>query len=88
MGLLDTLLARNTASTPAGRRVLARVLLDDTGRVQAVELKRSCGDPALDAQALTALRSMRYPGTRLGSKTSRRWHDVAYTVEPAPPDLN
>ena len=84
MSLLDTLLARNTASTPAGRRVLARVLLDDSGRVQAVELKRSCGDPVLDDQALAALRATRYPGTRLGAKTTRRWHDVAYAVDSAP----
>lgn len=80
MSLLEKLLG-NAALTPTKRRVLARVLLDDTGRVQAVQLKRSCGDHALDEQALIALQTMHYPGTRLGSKTSRRWHDVAWTPD-------
>jgi TonB family protein len=79
MSLIDRLLARSQPAGDAPRRVLARVLLDDRGRVQAVELKRSCGDPEVDAQALAELRNMYYPATRLGSKTSRRWHDVAWT---------
>ncbi|WP_206955920.1 energy transducer TonB [Trinickia acidisoli] len=81
MGLMEKLLARSIPPGTAKRRVLARVLLDDAGHVQAVQLTRSCGDPSLDHQALQVLRNTRCPGTRLGSKTSRRWHDVAYTIE-------
>jgi len=81
MSLIAKLLARNTASTPARRRVLARVLLDDAGRVLDVRLKQSSGDRTLDNQALIALRATRYPQARLGSRTSRRWHDVAWNVD-------
>jgi TonB family protein len=81
MSLIAKLLARNAASTPAKRRVLARVLLDDAGRVLDVRLKQSCGDSNADDQALIALRATRYPQARLGSHTSRRWHDVAWHVD-------
>ncbi|PLZ04336.1 hypothetical protein CY652_01300 [Burkholderia sp. WAC0059] len=83
MALLDSLLARVAvkSSGSGGRRVLVRILLDDAGRVQGVQLKRSCGDPSLDALALAELQNGRYPVNHLGSKTSRRWHDVAYTVD-------
>jgi TonB family protein len=81
MSLIAKLLARNAASTPTKRRVLARVLLDDAGRVRDVRLKQSSGDPAVDNRALIALRATRYPQTRLGSHTSRRWHDVAWDVD-------
>lgn len=79
MSLIDKLLARSQPSGDGRKRVLARVLLDDTGRVQAVQLKRSCGAPAIDELALSELQNNRYPATRLGSKASRRWHDVAWT---------
>lgn len=81
MGLLDKLLAKTNPGQSAQRRVLARVLLDDAGRVQAVQLKRGCGDPEIDERALAELQNGRYPANRLGSKTSRRWHDVAWTME-------
>lgn len=80
MSLMDKLLARTQPAGDGRKRVLARVLLDDTGRVQAVQLKRSCGDSATDERALMELQSNRYPANRLGSKTSRRWHDVAWTA--------
>jgi outer membrane biosynthesis protein TonB len=80
MSLIDKLLARTQPAGDERRRVLARVLLDDAGRVQAVQLKRSCGDPAIDERALAELRNGRYPVNLLGSKTSRRWHDVAWTT--------
>lgn len=76
MSLLDKLLAKTNPEQSLRWRVLARVLLDDAGRVQAVQLKRGCGDPAIDERALTELQNGHYPPTRLGSKTSRRWHDV------------
>lgn len=79
MGLIDRLLARAQPDMNGRRRVLARVLLDERGRVQAVELRRSCGDPQVDAQAVTELLGLHYPATRLGSRTSRRWHDVAWS---------
>jgi TonB family protein len=75
---IDKLLARTQPTSDEFRRVLVRVLLDDTGRVQAVQLKRSCGDPAIDERALTELQNGRHPVNRLGSKTTRRWHDVAW----------
>ena len=81
MSLIAKLLARNAASMPVKRRVLARVLLDDAGRVLDVRLKQSSGDPALDGEALIALRATRYPQARLGSRTSRRWHDVAWAAD-------
>lgn len=81
MSLLDKLLAKTNPEQSLRWRVLARVLLDDAGRVQAVQLKRGCGDPAIDERALTELQNGHYPPTRLGSKTSRRWHDVAWTME-------
>jgi TonB family protein len=79
MNLIDILLARTGHGDDGRKRVLARVLLDDTGRVQAVKLKRSCGDPEVDAKALAELDNMHYSAPRLGSKSSRRWHDVAWT---------
>jgi outer membrane biosynthesis protein TonB len=81
MSLIEKLLAKANPSVTNKRRVLARVLLDDAGRVQAVMLKQSCGDLVLDERALIELRNAQYPSTRLGSKTSRRWHDIAYTFE-------
>jgi outer membrane biosynthesis protein TonB len=80
MSLMDRLLARTELIGDERRRVLARVLLDDAGRVQAVKLKRSCGDPVIDERAIAELNNARYPVSRLGSKTSRRWHDVAWTA--------
>jgi outer membrane biosynthesis protein TonB len=79
MSLIDRLLASIEPAGDGRQRVLARVLLDDAGRVQAVRLKRSCGNPSIDERALMELQNNRYPANRLGSKTSRRWHDVAWT---------
>lgn len=81
MGLIDRLLERSVSPASGGRRVFARVLLDDAGHVQAVQLKRGCGDPELDEKAILALQRMRYPAPRIGSKTSRRWHDVVYSID-------
>jgi hypothetical protein len=74
--LIERLLAKNLRKPGGCRRVLARVLLDDAGRVQAVRLKRSCGDPAIDERDLAELQNGRYPANRLESNTSRRWRDV------------
>jgi len=85
MGLMDRLLARANADSGedrrTGKRVHARVLLDDAGRVQAVVLQQGSGDPTTDQKALDALQSKTYPAPRLGSKTSRRWHNVVWTCE-------
>jgi outer membrane biosynthesis protein TonB len=85
MGLMDKLLSRaGTAEAASGdksKRVHARVLLDDAGRVQAVVLKQGSGDPAIDQRALDELHAKGYPAPRLGSKTSRRWHNVVWTCE-------
>lgn len=85
MGLMDRLLARagthGDASGNTGKRVHARVLLDDAGRVQAVLLRQGCGDPAMDRRALSELQGKTYPAARLGSKTSRCWHNVAWTSD-------
>ncbi|WP_321899881.1 energy transducer TonB [Paraburkholderia heleia] len=79
MSLIDKLLSRTQPAGEGRQRVFARVLLDEAGRVQAVQLKRSCGDPAIDERALVELQNNRYPANRIGSKTSRRWHDVAWS---------
>ncbi|QCP54466.1 energy transducer TonB [Trinickia violacea] len=81
MSLIEKLLAKTPPADDSRRRVIARVLLDDAGRVQAVQLKRSCGDPKIDERALVELEKARYSVTRLGSKTWRRWHDVAWTTQ-------
>jgi TonB family protein len=85
MGLMDRLLARADTGCDAhgvkGKRVHARVLLDDSGRVQAVDLQRGSGDPAVDRRALEELEGKTYPAPRLGSRMSRRWHNVVWTCD-------
>jgi len=81
MSLMDKLLARTVQPDSAKRNAIVRVLLDDEGRVQDVILKRSCGDAVQDARALNEIRNMRFPRGQIGSKTARRWHELAYTID-------
>ncbi|MQR01269.1 energy transducer TonB [Glaciimonas soli] len=81
MSLLDKLLSRavEPAATQANR-VFVRVYLDTAGYVTNVKIKKSCGDPELDEQALREIANMRFPSKRRGEKTSHNWHDLAYTI--------
>jgi len=79
MTLLDRLLRNAVPSAPAKKKVVARVLLDESGRVQDIKLRRSCGDADLDAQALRELGSRSYPAARTGKMAVRRWHEATYT---------
>ncbi|MGK8200715.1 TonB family protein [Burkholderia cepacia] len=81
MALLDRLLNHAIPLQSQRKRVLTRVLLDERGVVQDVVLKQSCGDPACDALALTALRERRYAPARTGKQAVRRWHEIAYTFD-------
>lgn len=82
---MDRLLARAVTASDRQcgieKRVHARVLLDDAGRVQAVVLRQGCGDSEIDQRALDELHGRSYPAPRLGSKTSRRWHNVVWTCK-------
>jgi len=80
MNLLDKLLSRTMASKPApANKVLVRVYLDTAGYVKDVKIRKSCGDPERDAQALQEIANMHFPGKKRGAKTSHNWHDLAYT---------
>ncbi len=81
MSLLDKLLAKSVQPDSLKRKAIIRVLLDDEGRVQDAFLKRSCGDYKQDAHALKEIWNARFPRGQIGSKTSRRWRELAYTVE-------
>ena len=81
MSLLDKLLAKSVQPDSLQRKAIIRVLLDDEGRVQDAFLKRSCGDHEQDARVLKEICNARFPRGQIGSKTSRRWHELAYTVE-------
>ncbi|MDR5771056.1 MULTISPECIES: energy transducer TonB [unclassified Caballeronia] len=81
MSLIDKLLARGISAGATKRKTIVRVLLDDTGTVQDVVLKKSCGDTAKDARALKEVRAMRFPRGQIGSGTVRRWHELAYSIE-------
>ncbi|WP_246024725.1 energy transducer TonB [Paraburkholderia dinghuensis] len=79
---MDKLLARAVASDELSRKVIVRVLLDDKGRIQDVILKRSSGNAADDARALVEIREMRFPPGKIDSKSTRRWHELAYSIGP------
>jgi hypothetical protein len=84
MGLLDKML-NQAVTPPAGpRKAIFRLLLDDKGQIQDVVIKRSSGDHEADLRGMVEIRQMRFPAGRLGGgpKTSRRWHELAYTIEP------
>ncbi|WP_175892794.1 TonB family protein [Burkholderia cepacia] len=81
MPLIDKLLSHAIPLQSGRKRVLARVLLDERGVVQDVVLKRSCGDPACDAEALRILRERRYAPARTGNRAVRRWHEIAYSFD-------
>lgn len=80
MSLIEKLLSRSVRIDSLKRKTIVRVLLDDQGHVQDVILKRSCGDAMQDVRALNEIRNMRFVRGQIGSKTSRRWHELAYTV--------
>ncbi|MFJ2990122.1 energy transducer TonB [Collimonas sp. NPDC087041] len=80
MTLIDKLLSRTAESKPAiSNKVLVRVYLDTAGHVRDVKIRKSCGDPERDAQALREIANMRFPSKSRGAKTSHNWHDLAYT---------
>ncbi|SIT43738.1 conserved hypothetical protein [Paraburkholderia ribeironis] len=83
MALIDKLLGNAIGSSSGPRKAIVRVLLDDAGRVQDVVLKRSCGNVDGDARALAEIRQMKFPRGHLGqgSRTSRRWHELAYAID-------
>jgi TonB family protein len=82
MPLMEKLLSRAVEQDDLSRKVIVRVLLDDQGRVQDVVLKRSCGHAGDDARAMADVRNMRFAPGKVGSKTARRWHELAYSVGP------
>lgn len=80
MSLLDKLLAKTNPGQSTQRRVLAaRVLLTPAG----CRRFSSSGAAAIpqSTSALAERQNGRYPPNGLGSKTSRRGHDVAWTME-------
>jgi hypothetical protein len=81
MSLIDRLPTRSIEPDSLQRKAIVRVLLDDTDKVQDVILKRSCGDATKDARALSEIRNMRFARGQIGSRTSRRWHELAYAVD-------
>jgi len=81
MSLIDRLLKKSIEPDSLQRKAIVRVLLDETGKVQDVILKRSCGDSTKDALALIEIRNMRFARSQIGSRTSRRWHELAYAVD-------
>ena len=81
MSPIDRLLAKTAQSDPLKRKAIIRVLLDDEGRVQDAFLKRSCGDSEQDARVLNEIWSTRFPRGQIGSKTSRRWYELAYAID-------
>ncbi|AIY43353.1 hypothetical protein LT85_4195 [Collimonas arenae] len=84
MSLLEKLLSKtqsaNTTPAETVRKVLVRVYLDTAGHVTDVTIRKSCGDPELDARAQREIAAMRFPSKSRGAKTSHNWHDLAYTI--------
>ena len=81
MSRIDKLLAKSVQPDSLKRKAIIRMLLDNEGRVQDAFLKRSCGDHEQDARALNEIWNARFPRGQIRSKTSRRWHELAYTVK-------
>jgi outer membrane biosynthesis protein TonB len=81
MSLKDKLLSRSMPTDSLKRKAIVRVLLDDQGNVPDVIFKRSCGDAMQDVRALNEIRNMRFARGQIGSKTSRRWHELAYAAD-------
>ena len=84
MTFLTRLLARSGAVTETRQTVIVRLLLDDAGNIQDIRLRYTCGDPQIDARAIQEIRKMRFPASRVGSKTARRWHDLFYDIGSLP----
>ncbi|MEO6921792.1 MAG: energy transducer TonB [Collimonas sp.] len=86
MSLIEKLLSKtggtNRAPAETACKVLVRVYLDTGGHVTDVVIRKSCGDPELDARAQREIAAMRFPSKSRGAKTSHNWHDLAYTVHP------
>jgi TonB family protein len=84
MSLIDKLLAKTVKSNPdtieQAVKILVRVYLDSAGHVTDVAIRKSCGDPALDARAQREIAAMRFPSKSRGAKTSHNWHDLTYTI--------
>jgi TonB family protein len=84
MSLIEKLLAKAapSSSAPAAQavKILVRVYLDSAGHVTDVAIRKSCGDPELDARAQREIAVMRFPGKSRGAKTSHNWHDLTYTI--------
>ena len=85
MSLIEKLLAKAAPSNSAPAaaqavKVLVRVYLDSAGHVTDVAIRKSCGDPELDARAQREIAVMHFPGKSRGAKTSHNWHDLTYTI--------
>jgi TonB family protein len=79
MNLVNRLLIKAQVIDGTTLSVRARILLDDAGKVNSVQIKNSSGDPALDQRAIRELMSAQYSPSRLGSKKVRVWYDVTWT---------
>ena len=84
MNLLNKLFAETNSPEGIPKRVSARVLLNEAGKVQDVRIKQGSGNPAIDRQAISELKNACYAPCRLGSKAVRIWYDVVWTSHNQP----
>lgn len=80
MDLVNQLLIKAQVIDGTTHSVRARILLDDAGKVNSVQIRHSSGDPSIDQRAIAELKSAQYSPSRLGSKKVRVWYDVTWTA--------